>query len=191
MSATRNKSRLADAGVDQRADVGVARRHHAVERRDERQKAFERVQAVEIGLGGHRRRRLGGQVVSFLVRALERDRLLIAERCPAFGRNAGESRLRHAEPQVALGLLHLLFEIGRVDHRQDFASLHAVADVMRPALQIAVDPRINRRVIERLHIGRQNQLLHGGGHLRRHQFDGWRRRLQRQFRQIGVARAAR
>jgi len=42
----------AAAGIDERADVGLARGHHAVERRGDVLEACQRLQAVDVALGG-------------------------------------------------------------------------------------------------------------------------------------------
>ena len=59
------------------------------------------------------------------------------------------------------GLSELLVEIGRVDRGQHLAGLHGGADILVPALQIAVDARIDRGLGIGLDIAGQYEFLLG------------------------------
>ena len=73
----------AAAGVDQVADVDVAPRDHAGERRDDALEAFELAQPLDVGVGrGEVRARLR-EAAAALVELLLRDRVLLAQRLPS------------------------------------------------------------------------------------------------------------
>ena len=171
------------AGVDEIADIDVARRHDAVERRLDLLKAGQLLEPADrgllrhdIGLGDRHRGGAGGggQVVGVA--------LLLAR--PALRDELRGSLVRHlAEVGVRLRLLHrglqlnqlpfrlfeLLVEIGRRNRRQDLALRHMGADVLVPRGNIAARPSIKRAGDKRGDVARQHQVLIGGPALGPHQ----------------------
>ena len=68
MSATRNRAiARALAGIDQRADVGIALGHDAVEGRQHALEGFQLLQAGQVGGRGLARGGLGGRIAGALV----------------------------------------------------------------------------------------------------------------------------
>ena len=151
----------AAAGIDERADIGLARGHDAVERRDDALEVFERREPVDFALIGGDLRRGGvepgdGAVVVGLLAflflhgddALRRVapalRRSIAANC-SFGLPDFDLRLGRIE--LGLRRRELRVEIGRLDFGQQIALFHMRAVVEVPVLQIAADARVDRRLV--------------------------------------------
>ena len=64
------------------------------------------------------------------------------------GAGLGQARLRRGGGGA--GLRELLVEVRRVDLGQHLAALHPIADVHQPPLEVAVDPRVDGRFLDRL-----------------------------------------
>ena len=63
--------------------------------------------------------------------------------------------------QIGARLLQLLIDFRSVNLSEQLSGLDARADIRAPALEVAVRPRIDRRVDVRLHVAGENDLLLG------------------------------
>ncbi|MFK4559963.1 hypothetical protein ABIF95_002493 [Bradyrhizobium ottawaense] len=145
----------AATGIDQRADIGVARGDDAVERRGDLLVAGQRFQPLDIGLARIDGRVLVREIGGALVDLLRRDevggdqRLAPVQRCfrqPGAGLLAGE---------VGSSLKQLLIEVRRLDLGDHLTGLDAGADIGAPALQIARHAGEDRGAIIGLQPARQ------------------------------------
>ena len=167
MSATVNRpGSLGVPGRDQRADVGGAAGDHAVEWRGDPLERLQRLQSLQLGLGGLDQGGLGVEVAGLLVRLLTRDCVLGQQAGPARGGGLGELAVGHRGGQIGPGLGQLLVEFGRVDVGQHLARLHLGADVLVPGLEIAADPGVDLGVVEGLDVAGQHQRLIRAGRRR-------------------------
>ncbi len=149
-------------GLDQLADVGVARGHGAVERRTQGlvvgQVGEARIvgaRRLDVGLGG-----VG--VGDFLVHFLLRDRVRAQQVLPARGAGLRQFFVSLLLQQVRMGLGQLLVQVRAVDFGQHLAGFHRRADVGFPVLQVAADPGVDRRLAPGLQVRRQHQGVAGG-----------------------------
>ena len=143
------------ARVDQRADIGLAGRHDAIEGGGDALIGLQRLQPADIGLGRGDQRRLRFLVARLLVHGLLRDGLRSLKSLPPLGGERGEPLIGLGGRKIGLGLDELLVEVGRIDGGKLLARLDVRADVPAPALQIAGDPRIDLGDLERLDGSRQ------------------------------------
>ncbi len=150
------------AGVDEGADVGIARGDDAVERGDDALVALQLLEAADVGLlrggGGF----FGGEVAGDLVGLLHGDGVLGDERLPADVGGGGELLVGLRALEVGLSLLELLVEFGRLDGGEEFALMHVLADVGEPLLHVAVGARVDGGVDEGLGIAGEHDLLRFG-----------------------------
>ena len=174
----------AGAGVDERTDVRPAGRHDAAEGRDDRLEGRGRAQARNVGLGRRDDGRPGGVVAELLVGLLLRDRIRLEHPLPA-RRGRGRQLLVGARGgEVRLDLQQLLIELGRLDLCEQLAGVHGRADVDVPALEIAVDARVDRRVDVRPHRAGQHQLTRRRALAHGHERHGRNRLLARPARYV-------
>ena len=165
-------SRVA-AGVNKVADVDVARRHDAVERRLDLFEAGQFLKPVHrrllrhhIRLGDRERRELGRRVQAVGVALLLALPALNDElRGPLVG-HAAEIRVglrllnrRLQLSELPLGLFELLIEIRRRDRREDLALRHMSANVLVPGGDVAAGAGEERAGVERGDIAGKNELL--------------------------------
>jgi hypothetical protein len=164
------------SGADERADVDVAQRDHAVERRLDDAVSLDLLQAGKVRLDGDKiaplredglfeclhagvlRRQLSLRLISILQR---RDAFL-DEHLHALSRDARKLAVRLALREARLRLLHrglrlldgrfclvnLLIQFRRVDFREHLAHLHPVSDVRQATFEIAVGAREDGRLRE-------------------------------------------
>ena len=173
------------AGIDQGADIGFARGHDAVERRDDPFEAFQRLQTIDLALiggdfGYGRVEARGGAVVIGLFALL----LLLGDDAlgrvaPALEGRLGELSLglsdfdrRFRRIQLGFRRGQLGIEIRSVDLGQKVALLHVGAVIEVPVLQIAADARINRRLVPGLDGAGQREALNRRALSRRNDGDG-------------------
>ena len=187
MSAIWNKARPVVApGVDEVADIDVARCHHAIEWRLDLFKAGQLLQPADRGLlrhdirfGDRDRGQLGRRVQAVGVALLLALPALNDElRSPLVGHLA-EIRVglrllnrRLQLNELPLGLFELLIEIGGRDRREDLALGHMRADILVPGGDIAAGAGEERASVESGDVARQNQLLFSGSGLGRHKAHG-------------------
>jgi hypothetical protein len=88
------EQRAPGAGVDEVADVDVAPRDDAVERRDDALESFHLLQALHVGVGGGEVGLRLLRAAAALVELLLRDDVLLAQRLPARDRAARERQAR-------------------------------------------------------------------------------------------------
>ena len=136
--------------VDERADVDVALRDDAVERRDDVGERLERLEAVDIVASGGDFGFALLLVCGLLVRRLLRDGAGLAERLPAPGGNGGKGLVGFSLGQLLARFREALVEFRRIDDGEEIARLHARADVLVPLPHIAAHlargrPRCNKR----------------------------------------------
>ena len=133
MSATVNRRRGVDpVRPDQRADVDVARGDHSVERRDDVRERLQRLQPIDVRLGGLDFGRLCMCVAVFFVSGLLRHGGRRAERIPPIRRHLRQGQIRLGLREFALRHGDALVELGRVDDRQHVALVDLSADVLAP-----------------------------------------------------------
>jgi hypothetical protein len=124
------------AHVDERADVGLARSHDAVEWRDQALEALlgdelvdqrlRRLDLGHIGVPGERAR----------VDILLGDGVGVGKGLPALRGDLRELRIGLGDSQTRARLHELLIEVGGVDLGEHIARLHFAADVVLPAFQV-------------------------------------------------------
>ena len=120
----------AAAGIDQVADVDVAPRDDAGERRDDALEALQLAQPLDVRVGGGE---VGARLrvaAAPLVELLLRDRVLLAQRLPALDRALRERQARRRLLARGDGLRQLLVDLGRLDLGEQLAFLDAAADVL-------------------------------------------------------------
>ncbi len=148
---------VARAGADEVADVGVARRDDAGERRGDRREALGRQQPVEVGDLRIDQGRLDREVAVLLVRFLPRHRRRLEQLRPAFCRRFRQGLVGAGAGEVGARLDDLLVEFGRIDQAERSACCDVGADILIPCLKIAADARVELGGGERLERARQRQ----------------------------------
>ena len=138
--------RAAVARLNQRADIDIARRDHAIERRIDLFEALQLLQAPHVGLGGRERRLARAEVAGGLVGLLPGDGIFGQQLLPSLGGDLRNLLVGLRGCQIGLCLLHLLVEFRSLDLGQNLSAMHARADVGIPLAQVAVGARIDRRV---------------------------------------------
>ena len=167
-------------GLDQGADIGIARGDDAVERRVDALEPLQILQAADIGRvrldGGGLRAEIADLLVGFLLG----HGLGLQQRLPARRRRLREVEVRLRGVELGPRLAELLVDLRCLDLGQELALLDARADVDEPPLEIAAGARVDRRVREGARRPGQGQLV-GGRALRRTRdgHDGNRRLLRR------------
>ena len=119
-------------GVDQRADVDVARGDHAVEGRVDLLEALCLFQAPHVEGGGIHHGLLGLQVAHFVFDVLLRHGFGLQERFVARGGGPRQLVVGLGGGQVGAGLVELAVDFGRFDLGQQLAGLDVRADVEIP-----------------------------------------------------------
>ena len=175
--------------MHERADIDVARGHHAIEGRDEMFEIFKRGEVADIGLGrgdfGEPRLIVAGLFVGHLLR----NRVRLLQRFPPVCGDFGERRIGLGFFEFALGLVELLIEVRRIDIGQHIAGFHFRANVLVPHFDIAADAGMERRRVPGLNVTREHEALIGRAVL---WVDDHHRRngaLVRPFLEIGFALA--
>jgi len=159
------RSAFAATGIDERANVDVARGDHAAEGgvdalerlqflqpRDIEARRFHRGKARVHGPGG---------LISVLLGDIAGLRQLV----PARGGLLGDLVVGLGRGQIGARLLELVVDLGGLDLGQELPGFDSCTDVHQPALEIAVGARIDRRVDVGLDAAWQDQLLHRGAAL--------------------------
>ena len=165
-------------GIDQRADVRVARRNDAREWRHD--PLLERLQVAKvrqhvcggrIGSGF-----LGGRIARLFFRVLLGNRFGRQQSLPARIGAVGESLVGAGCRKIGQRLGQLLIDLRVFDHGEDLALGDLGADVRVPYLEVAVGARVNRRFDECLNRAGQYQLFAQGAGLGFHRdYGGYRR----------------
>jgi hypothetical protein len=140
------------AGVDQRADIGFARRHDAVEWRADVLESSDGLQALDIRLRRGEQRVTGGVGAGLFIRFLLRYRLRQQHAFPALGSAGGELFVGMCRRQICFRLVDLLVELRGVDIGQHLPGAHMSADVEVPMQQVAADTGIDWRLDISAHI---------------------------------------
>jgi hypothetical protein len=192
------------ASVDQRAHVGIARGHDAIERSDDALKCLERGQLIDLALVdiGIGERRVVTRLGAASLRLLRFGFLLGDD---AFGRIApariggprelplrvSDFDLRLRRYELGLGGIKLGVEIGGVDVREQLAFLDVCAEIEMPGLEVTVHARVNRRLIPGLDVAGQGDLLSGNALLRGNGRDDGHRQFPRPLRHLALLVPAR
>jgi hypothetical protein len=158
-------------------DVGGSAGDDAVEGGGDALEGFERLQPLDIGARGCDQGGLGGEVAVLVVGVLARDRVLGQQPGPAPRRDLGEVLVGDGGGKIGLGLEQLLVEIRRVDLGEQLPRPYRRADIRVPALEVAADPGMDRRVVEGADIARQHERARLGFGAQGDQLDG-RNRLR-------------
>ena len=123
--------------------------------------AFELLQALDVGIGGGEIRH--GLLIAAALRVgfLLRDRIGLAQGLIAVGIDLGQ--IHCGDDLLARGarLHQFLIDFRRVDVGQQLALLHAAANVLVPAQQVAVGAGVDRRLDVGLQRAGQHQFLVG------------------------------
>ena len=138
------RSRAA-AGIDQRADIGVARGDDAVKRHRDLLVAGERFQPFDIGLAGIDGGHLVGEVGGTLIDFLRRNEIRGDQRLAPVQRRFRQSGARLLADEISSSLQQLLVEVRRLDLGDHLAGLDLRADIGAPAFQVARDAGQDRR----------------------------------------------
>lgn len=164
-------------GLDQLADVGVARGEGAGKRRANGLVILQCREPCIVG-GGRLGIGLGSRGVgAFFIGFLARYRVAGQEVLPALGGGLGQPCIGLLLDHPCPGLGHLLVQVGAVDMGQHLPGGDLGADVLGPVLEVAADPGMDRRLAPGFQVRRQAQgvaqyvglrlehqhLGHGGG----------------------------
>ena len=149
------------ARIDQVADVDVAPRDDAGERRRDAREALQLAQPLDVGVGRGEVGRGLARAAAPLVELLLRDDVLLAQRFPALDRALRQRQARRRLLARRLRLRQLLVDLGRLDLGQQLALLDMAADVLGPALDVAGRARRQRRLLDALQRPRQGERLAG------------------------------
>ena len=161
------------AGGDQLADLDVAGRDRAGERRIDEFERLQRRQPLDgrlasdhIGLGGGDGRFGRGGSGPAFVQFLLAGGVGLREHFVADERRVGQILVGHGGEQSRLelaerrhGLPQFVVDFGNVDFGEQLAGLHFVADIDQPALQVTIGAGIDGRFFEGLHVAGQHQRL--------------------------------
>jgi len=167
------------------ADIHVAGRDHAIERRGYAFVALQRDNPVKVGLEGFNVALRGSHVRHLrlvvgllLVAVLPRQHAAGDQRLVAVVGDLVQRKLRLLLLQLRLrlvellfGLIHLRIQIRRLDDRQQLAFANVVADIDVSPLQVAIGPRVYRRFDQRRRSSRHHQAAAAGRPLHLHRLD--------------------
>ena len=153
--------RSAGAGINQLANVGVARGDDAIERRVDFREGLQVLETLYV-VGRRVHGRFLGRVVTVrVVHILLGNRIGVLQTFIPIVRDLRKAQVRLGSVQVGASLLQLLVDFRRVNYGEQLTFAHAGADVEIPGLEIAVGASINRSVYKGLNIARENNLLLG------------------------------
>ena len=159
MSETVNRAAPSfEVRLDQRSNIDVARGDDAIERRGDVGEGLERLQPIDVGLGGLDLGGLGVRVAVLFVGGLLRHRRRRAERVPPLGGDLGQGQVRLGLREFALCDGDALIEFGRVDDREDVALLDPGADVLAPRADVAAHLAMNGGRLKSFDIAGQHEL---------------------------------
>ena len=136
--------------LDQRADIDIARGDDSVEWRDDVGERLQRLQPIDVRLGGLYFGCLRMRVAVFFVSGLLRHGGRRAERVPAIGRHLGQGHIRLGFREFALRHGQALVELGRVDDSQHIAPVDLSADVLAPLADVAAHLAMNGSACQKL-----------------------------------------
>ena len=172
MSETVNRAPPSfEVRLDQRADIDIARGDNSVEWRDDVSERLQRLQPIDVRLGGLYFGCLRMRVAVFFVSGLLRHGGRRAERVPAIGRHLGQGHIRLGFREFALRHGQALVELGRVDDSQHIAPVDLSADVLAPLADVAAHLAMNGSRVKSFDIAGQNDLTGFASLLRRDQRD--------------------
>ena len=149
----------AGTGIDEVADVGVARSNDAVERRDDALVALQLFEAAHVGPACVDSGLRSDVISAGLVGLLLRDGVLGQQRLPPVAGHAGKVRIGLHALQFGARLVQLLVDFGRLDLGQEIAFAHVRANVEVPLLQVAVGARVDGRIGKCLYIAGKREIV--------------------------------
>ena len=183
--------RSAAVGIDQRAEIGVARGDKAVERRGDALVFFQDAKPVEIGL------RRSAPVPSLLAASAARWSRSCFDTapdpmscCPRCNVASASVELACALASSASRLHDLLIEIGRIDFGEEVAGFDRSADVGLPVLDVATDAGVDLRLGIGFEPAGQLEVRSCHG-IRRRDGDDWNRLVLGPFAELGVCHPTR
>ena len=178
MSETVNRAAPSfEVRLDQRSNIDVARGDDAIERRGDVGEGLERLQPIDVGLGGLDLGGLGVRVAVLFVGGLLRYRRRRAERVPPVGRHLGQGQIRLGLREFALCDGDALVELGRVNDREDVALLDLGADVLAPRADVTAHLAMNGGRLKSFDIAGQHELTRFAAAFHRNHRD-WRNGLR-------------
>src|ERR1700758_2823493 len=150
-----------EAGIDERADINVARCHSAVERRINFFEAGKLLQTLYVRNGrlnlGIGRRSLRGEVVCILLG----DSVALKQILIAGGLRFGITRVSLRSSEISLRLKQLLIDLGAFNNRKQLPLFRTRAYVEVPLFKVAISARIYSRIDVGLHVARKHKFLRG------------------------------
>jgi hypothetical protein len=99
-----------------------------------------------------------GRAAILVVRCLLRHPLRFYQSVPTLGGGGRQLRVGSGGGQVRLGLGELLVQVRGVARRKQFPSLDVSPNIRLPALEVAANPRVDRRPVIGLNSAEQGQL---------------------------------
>ena len=163
----------AGAGIDQRADVRIPCRDHTGERRIDFLEGLQLLQPVNIGRHGINRGLASTEIADRLIGLLLGNRVRLKQVLPPRRGNLCQLLVCLGILQVCACLFQLLINLRGVDVCQQLPLLHMGPDIYIPMLEVSTGAGINRRVVERLRVARQHDLLRQTSRARLNHIDCW------------------
>ena len=120
---------------------------------------FQLFEAPHISVGGGQVGLRLGIIADALIQLLLRDRIRFTQVAPAVRAGARQVQRRGNLAACGLRLGKLLVYFGRIEIGQQVAFLDACTDIFVPVQQVAVGPRVYRRLGVRLYAARQLQVV--------------------------------
>ena len=180
----------AAAGIDQLADVGIARRDHAVKGRVHFLEGLHVLQPLHIGLGRFDGGPAGIVISRGIVDVLLRDRIRFQQFLVARGRDFREAHVGLGRGEVRARLLQLLIHFRRIDFGEQLSRFHIRADIGVPLFQVTVGPRKNGGIRVRLHVAGDDNFLLRSAQLGVNDGDRGNRKVARLLGELRIGLAA-
>ena len=147
------------AGIDQGADVGIARRNHAIEGRQHVLEGFQFAQPRHVGRRRVSRGLLGRRIPGLLVGVLLGHRIGGEQSLPTDIGALRQGFIGARGGQIRLRLAQLLIDLRSLDLGEQLSLDDSRSDVRVPGLQIAAGACVDRRFDEGRDGSRQYQAV--------------------------------
>ncbi len=159
MSETVNRAAPSfEVRLDQRSNIDVARGDDAIERRGDVGEGLERLQPIDVGLGGLDLGGLGVRIAVLFVGLLLRYGCSVAQGIPPRRGHFRQRQIRLSLRELALGDGDALVKFGRVNDREDVALLDLGADVLAPRADVTAHLAMNGGRLKSFDIAGQHEL---------------------------------